>query len=110
MKNGAKTITACCRSCGKWFFRTWTTRPPVYCLDCADYRKRESNRFRQRKHRQARRAEKQTGSEGLDGQPPQPALVDTVREPEPYTPTSGPGLFSSLPEPGRTHKRKEFGL
>ena len=111
MKNAPKTTTARCRSCGRYFFRTYRTRPPVYCLDCAEYTAKEGNKARQRAFRQRRKAKTETPAKRDSGVPPRPVVGGSLGSvPSAIPLQAGKGLYSDLPEPGRTTKRKRVGL
>jgi hypothetical protein len=101
-----KTITERCHFCGRYFFRPYTTRPPIFCDECAAYRKKERNKIRQSNYRKRKRAAQRRP----DAEPPQPATGDNARETERYTPAAQRGLFGTQPEPVRTKLRKGYGL
>lgn len=111
MKKSAQPITGICKSCGRYFFRVAKTRRPQYCQECADYRKRESNRSRQRDFRRRHAKRKNRRNEQPSGKTPRPVALDTRADLRAFTPTrTGSGLFATLPDPGRTQKRKRLGL
>lgn len=107
MKKALKTITGRCRSCGKYFFRTYKTRPPMFCTECADYRKAESNKARQRSWRERRAADQETAANSREQEAARP-VAGCGRED--FRATSPRGLFADLPEPSRSTRRQRIGL
>jgi len=105
MKNVLKTTTARCRSCGRYFFRQFKTRPPIYCSECADYRKAEANKARQRAYRERRKSETAANS-----RMPEEARPVAGFSREDVRATSSRGLFADLPEPSRSTRRQRIGL
>jgi hypothetical protein len=111
MKNAAKTTTARCSLCGRYFFRTYRTRPPKYCIDCAQHASKENNKLRQRAFRKRRKQEKTPPSKRRRAEMPRPVPDGYREETERSTPKREvKGLYSELPEPDRTNKRKRIGL
>lgn len=107
MKKALKTTTARCRQCGRYFFRIAKTRPPIYCDECAEWRKVEGNRYRQRAYRARRCAAKHAAENSQPTKATQPVLWSSR---EGYRATLQRGLFANMPEPKRTHMRKAAGL
>jgi len=111
MRKQLKTVSTQCGSCGRWFFYTARTRPRQFCNECAEYRKAESNKARQRAFRQRKREAQTTSHKQPDDRLPRPvadgsraSVARATVQPQPG------GLFASVPNPGRAIKRKALGL
>jgi hypothetical protein len=111
MKKRLETTTARCQSCGRYFFRTFKTRRPVFCLECSEYRAREANKARQRAFRQRQREAAKSQHEKAAAELPRP--VRSGRPKGATRPVSDPasvGLYADMPDPGRTTNRRKVGL
>ncbi len=104
MKKPRTTVVGPCELCGQYFTARVVTRPPRYCWLCGREAKRMANRDRQRAWRERQRAAKNPRQKRQSEATPLPVRGGGS------LPTSDRGMYSGVPEPERTNKRRKVGL
>jgi AhpD family alkylhydroperoxidase len=102
-----------CRICQRGFYYERVglhSRLRQYCDDCIVAHRRAASRERVRRCRAKKKQIADDTQKQPSGDRPGSSVWDTREASERATPSTGRGLFAQLPDPGRTQKRKAFGL